>query len=271
MISRRSFHILMALMAIGAVGLARPSEGRAANVVVDAGYDLFVTVSSETSFTFPAPYGTQSLMGVPLGTFDFGGSIGTKSTGNADTIVQRPSAITVPSGGSGTGGLALLALQLESVASGPALAPGVPSGDHLFVWLDPTLPSTGTITINSYTAPVNPGTFTSTLDVYFDVGLGTTLAGAMKNVLSTGNETVLTSTPDSWSNVAPSGAELIKGVNYELNGTNNGNDFWPGPGLHNGPHGVNPAGSIPEPSAWVMGMTAAVMGLAYAGRRRRRT
>ena len=75
-----------------------------ADWVVKAGYDLFQTVPADTSFP-----GLGNLMGVPLGTFDFGsGAVG---TGLTDTIVQRLSDISVPptAGNSGIADIELCA------------------------------------------------------------------------------------------------------------------------------------------------------------------
>ena len=63
--------------------------GKASASVLDSarvrvGYDLLQTNSSSTAFP-----GLGNLMGVPLGTYNFGGSVGTVSVGNTDTIVQR--------------------------------------------------------------------------------------------------------------------------------------------------------------------------------------
>ena len=92
--SRPFFRTFMMVLAIGAAALAQPSESRADTPPVDAGYDLFTTVPSETSYNFGGAIGTQNLMGVPLGTYNFGGSIGTQSVPYTDTIVQRMSDVT---------------------------------------------------------------------------------------------------------------------------------------------------------------------------------
>lgn len=102
-----------------------------ADWVVKAGYDLFQTVAVDTSFPE-----LGNLMGVPLGSFDFGPPVGTVPTGPTDTIVQRLSDHTVPSvaGSSGTSDIVLRALQLETVPPLDFLGNGL---DNYFVTLTP--------------------------------------------------------------------------------------------------------------------------------------
>src|SRR5438105_138265 len=61
--------------------LAVPSVSRADNRVAP-GWDLFATQPGTSFMGVP-------FTGVPLGTFNFGGTIGTQPTGDTDTIVQR--------------------------------------------------------------------------------------------------------------------------------------------------------------------------------------
>jgi hypothetical protein len=207
-------------------GLCLPSQSRAD--VVYPGYDLFTTVEGGTMFE------GINFQGVPLNTFNFGGSIGTLGVGNTDTIVQRLApAVTVP----GTFSLQMDALQLESVV------PMFPGNTYGFITLDSSQASTGTMDINA-------GTFSSSLNVYFDVRAGS-LGGP---IVATG-ALALTSTDVAWSHNAPPGALLIPGVNYDLNGVNTSADFWPGqfteiePGAR---HEVDPA-AVPEPTTMIAG------------------
>ncbi len=90
--NRRSFcQKLMCAMVIVAAVLGQ-SAARGGSLVVTAGYDLFQTVAADTSFP-----GLGNLMGVPLGTFNFGG--GPVNTGLTDTIVQRLFDVSVPAVG----------------------------------------------------------------------------------------------------------------------------------------------------------------------------
>ena len=52
---------------------------------INAGYDLLETVAGTT-------FGGVASQGVPLGSFNFGGTIGTQAVGTTDTIVHRLSA-----------------------------------------------------------------------------------------------------------------------------------------------------------------------------------
>jgi len=225
---RSFFKVLILGLAIGITICARPHEARAASVV-DAGDDLFHTVFASTA----DPLG--NMVGVPLGTFNFGS--GAVNVGNTDTIVQRDSQV-VDSGGTGTTSLTVLALQLASTTT-----PG------LFVTLNPNVLSTGSMTITFATA--TNGTFTSTLDVNYDVHSGS-VAGP---VVGTGTE-MFTATDIAWGRTAPPGAITITGVNYLLNGSDTSADFWPVPFQELTPvptsiHSVDPA-SVPEPSTWIM-------------------
>jgi hypothetical protein len=107
---------------------------------VDAGWDLFTSTPGATMFD-GVPF-----MGVPLGTFNFGGSIGVQSVGSADTIIQRLSTAVAPTkvaGSSATVPLTLDALQLETVAPTTVFGPL----DNYFITLTPSVPSTGAMTI----------------------------------------------------------------------------------------------------------------------------
>jgi hypothetical protein len=76
------------------------------------GFDLFETIPADTTFT-----GLGNLMGVPLVTFNFGGTVGVQNTGATDTIIQRTAAATVasPPGTATAISIAVVALQLETV------------------------------------------------------------------------------------------------------------------------------------------------------------
>lgn len=273
--NRPFVHVLA--LGLTLAGLAAPSQSRADSTPVAAGYDLFQTDPSGTSFDFGATYGTQSLMGVPLGTVP-SSLLGLSSppapantyVGMTDTIVERNQAVTT---NGGTTTLTMVALQLESVNAVDA------SGDHLFVTLTPGVASTGLMTI------FNNDTFNSTLDVNFNVLLGTSLATA--TIIATDESVTLSATGVPWTHTAPPGALLITGVDYSLAGTNpdgspnTSQDFWPGTypdgtivgvsetsSLGDESHLVDP--TTPEPSTWIMVVAAGLMVPAYARWSRRR-
>lgn len=257
----QSIKHLMLGLAIGIAALALSGEARAqGSLTVAAGYDLFTTEPDGT--TFP---GLGNLMGVPLGTYNFGS--GPVSVGTADTIIQRTDTVTVgASGDTGTTGLVMNALQLETVA--PVNFGGV-VGDY-FVTLQSTRggpASTGSMSI-TFGSPLG-GTFTSSLDVFFDIHFG-----SLTGPIVYSSDLVLTNSGDTWGRTPPIGAELINGINYLLDGKDTNQDFWPGvPLIESHPNGAMHTvtyAMTPEPSTWVMLITAGVLVPAYAGWRRRR-
>jgi hypothetical protein len=267
MTHRLFFSPLIWGLAAGIALCAQPRESRADSVPVDPGYDLFTTATG-SQYDFGGAIGLQSLMGVPLGTYNFGGTIGVQNVSTTDTIISRLSSVTTSGG---TTSLLVDALQLETVNAIPSL-----DNQHLFITLTPTVAptasvaSTGSMTINSG----SPGTFTSTLDLNLDIHLGS-LTGPVESSIT---NLVLTNSGDTWShtNTTP-GAVMIPGVNYLLNGVDTSTDFWPGVPLMEDSSGaahhyVDPGGTttIPEPSSWVLGAIAVVIGMAGAGWRRRR-
>ncbi len=97
--------------------------------------------------------------------------------------------------------------------------------DTYYITLDPITPSTGTLNINFNTTDTG-GTFTSALDVVFDIHAGSltgTVVGTDSLTLSSGSE--------PWQRPPTPGAIVIDGVNHNLDGTDINSDFWPGPQL----------------------------------------
>src|SRR5271155_4446714 len=96
------------------------------------------------------------------------------------------------------------ALQLETAA--PTALLGGPVGFY-FITLqssDGTGPaSTGAMTIN-----FAPNTFTSSLDVFFDVHYG-----ALNGPIVYSTDLTLSNGGAPWGNIAPAGSQLINGVN----------------------------------------------------------
>jgi hypothetical protein len=271
---RSLFHGLIGGLTVGLVLLAQPAAPAA--WVVAAGYDLFQT---ETGTSFMG----VDFTGVPLGTYNFGGSIGTKNTGFTDTIIQRLQTVTNSGdvvGGTGTTALKVDALQLVSTT--PANF-GLGVGTY-YATLDPNQPTGSTMTIefNSNAG----GTFASLLNINIDLHFGS-LSGPIANpggteiTLTQGDLT--TGAGAFWGRVAPPGAVLITGANYLLDGKDINQDFWPGgtAGVPGSPFSessssgsethVVRAANLPEPSTWVMLVGVGLIVPAYArwGRRRR--
>jgi hypothetical protein len=209
-----------------AVIVTAPQSGHA--LVVNAGFDLL-----------HAPDGTSfeglTLSGVAIGSFDFGGTIHTRNTGNADTIFQRLGAVTVPDSPlpqSAGVDVKLVALQLVTTTEINLLGFGL---DFYYVTLQsvrggPASLGTYDITFNN----ADGGVFDAAFDVALDVRKGS-LSGPI--VLS--DNVHVTDTANPWQREPALDELLIQGVNYKLNGTDISTDFQP------------PSIAVPEPSALV--------------------
>src|SRR4051812_25475227 len=142
---------------------AQQSECWAVSLTVNPGYDLF---GSAPGTTYP---GLGPLVGVPLGTFDFGS--GPVPVGNADTIVQRLSSVTVAAAGNtGSTNVTVRALQLETEAPVNFGGSGL---DNYFFTLQSLRggpPTSGHLDI-TFTGTAG-GTFSSFFDVLFDIRKG---------------------------------------------------------------------------------------------------
>lgn len=194
-----------------------PSTTRADNAVLP-GFDLFTTVAGTQVNLGPA--GVQQLLGVPLGSFNFG--TGLVPTFNTDTIVQRQGTATAASP---TVPIEIVALQLMSVNQ---FNLGAGEGFH-FVTLQSARggpASVGTITINGLgtePAPGEPhGTFDSFFDVFFDIRFGS-LDGP---IVFSGVERI-SQFGTLWGHFPEPNTLQINGVNAFLNGVNRNNDFFP--------------------------------------------
>lgn len=257
---------LIAFLAAGTMGLyALPAL---AQTDVLPGYDLF---QSTTATTFQG----QPFEGVPIGNYNFGGTIGVQDADLTDTIVQRLQTASVPGPGVGPGApypetatpisIQLLDLQLESTT--PTTLGGLgPLGMYFITTQsqDGTgPPSTGSMTITF--ASSAGGTFRSDLDVYFDVHYG-----ALNGPVVAQQNLVLTNSGDAWDRIPPPGAVLINGVNNLLNGNDHTEDFFVNPPLieshPTGAQHVVTEASVPEPVS--MGLLL-VTGVAALSRRPR--
>jgi hypothetical protein len=180
------------------------------------GYDLFETTDGTNLNGIP-------LQGVPLGSYNFGGSIGVQSVGNADTIVQRLQTATAPSvpGTAPTINLQMLALQMETVTP-VDLGAGL---NNYFVTLQSVRGGPATTGMMDITfANSAGGTFNSFFDVFYDIRVG-----ALNGPIVNSSDLTLTGTANTWSRTPPPSAVTINGVNIDLNGVNSNSDFWPTP------------------------------------------
>jgi PEP-CTERM motif len=236
---KRALGMFVTALTIVAV-LATPATSLAAPVL--PGYDLFETLPGSVFMGTP-------LVGVPLGTFNFGGTTGVKNLGNTNTIVQRLAPATGPPILSD-----IVALQLESAIPVNFAGNGL---DFYFMTLQSVRggpPSSGSENINS-----GPGTFSSSFDVFFDIR-----KGSLSGPIVFSSDQVLTSF-GTWGHDPAPDELLINGVNHFLNGADTSNDFQPiGPMAETFPTGSiivvrTTSVSVPEPAS------LALLGLAFAG------
>lgn len=188
------------------------------------GYDIFQ--SSPTSYE-----ATANFQGVPIGNYDFGGSIGTRDVGNADTIIHR--STLAPSGpDSGTATLTVNALQLVTTQQWDLAGMfGLPNNNgYYYATLDPNKTSGGSMTINGVN-DIGSKTFHSDLTLY----LGFSVCGSIGvngQPNSCGStvfmEKIMLSQDGTWDR-APNplySTGPLAGVDYQLNGINTDADFW---------------------------------------------
>jgi hypothetical protein len=215
--------------------LLTASNPAQATMTVSSGWDLLTT---QVGTTFEG----ASFVGVPVGNYNFGGTIGVQNVGDTDTIIQR---LQSASPSSPTISLQMDALQLETAA--PVSLGGGPLGNYFI-----TLQSArgGPVSLGSMTISFGPNTFVSSLDVFFDVRYG-----SLNGPIVQSGDLLLSSTGTSWGNVAPAGALLINGVNHMLDGTDIEQDFWPAQIVEQHPNGATHvvAATTPEPTTMIAG------------------
>ena len=256
----RLFKRLFAASAVSVALLMMFAGVAQATTVIDPGFNLFQTAPVSTFFFGPPVPNPQfvDFEGNPLGTFDFGS--GPVNVDLTDTIVERLQIANL-GGGSDTIDIELVALSLVSTS---AVDLGFGAGfEDLFVTLNTSSPSIqSTMTIFDTGEGSPHGTFDSILNFSFDV------TGSIGGFYATIEKTI-TATDQDWQH-APTGSPIIDGVNHNLNGLNETNDFWPdGLVIHDDGTGTAIHTAItPEPGTAVL-LGAGLIGLA-AGRRRKR-
>ena len=289
MLSTRTARFLAGALALGALQL-QPSVN--AQATVHSGWDLLVTVPSETEFM------GQNWEGVPIGLTTLPG-VGTVDVGIADTIMHRPADATgIPGGLPAFVPLEIVALQLKSLNPfDPDGGGSAPLGTYYLTLSGAA--SVGVVAIGFDLPPSSGGTF----DNGFLVPWKMTLGAPNGPVVAQGIEGLQLDGIGYWGRekVSPTGGvPLIPGVNYLLNGTDTSEDFHlafdpnaaPGePGGHggipSGPHaraddpwlrhlqlsGYDPAKhgvtECPEPSDWLLLSAVGLGGFALYRRTRR--
>jgi hypothetical protein len=251
----RTSHVRLAAFGLLALvaGSAAPAR---ADFNVAQGWDLFATDAGSTSFP-----GLGNLMGVPLGTFDFGNEfgrgLGVQNTGTADSIVQRLQAAQVAGAGqSATINVQIVALQLETTAPVNFNGNGL---DNYFVTLQSIHggpASTGTDTITFDSSGLG-GTYSSSLTIIFDIR-----KGSLNGPIVDSESTTLTTDSTPWGNLPPTGAITIENVNRVLSGVSGDptQDFF-----LNGSEGA-----VPEPSSLALFGLGAAATLGLSRHRSRR-
>lgn len=269
--------ITSGIIALGALLLSTSS--RAQTYTVHSGYDLFQTNASGTSF------GGFQFQGDPLGTYQFPNPTNGQAfpspvnVGNADTIMQRLNNVTASANGTGSTAIQLVALQLESTGTIPINVLGTIEQEHIFATLAPGIASTGNMQI-TFNSTGTGGTFSAQFDVYMELHLGTLTGPAIDNVFGAGSATtpillqMTTTGTNAWSRTPPTGAEVINGVNHDLDGSDTNQDFWQtGVVEHNANgaahHATSPA-FVPEASTFLgFGGLVAFSGLCLVRKRRK--
>lgn len=225
--------------------LAMPGISQA-DYVVAPGFDLFKTDTAYLNLgSGPIPF-----EGVPLGTHDFGGLVGSAGTGDTDTIIQRIGEASVAGSGlSDEISIEIVALQLVSVVP---IDVGEGS-DYHYATLQTATASTGTVDI-TFDSEAG-GFFDSIFTVYFDLRIGA-LDGP---ILFSGSKT-FTSSGNPWARDPVDGlAVKILAANYLLkDGFVPDQDFWAPTAQHDAgdgsEHNVSTGKhyAIPTVSEWGM-------------------
>jgi hypothetical protein len=262
MVLKSALRTVTAAAASVALSFCVAGSVKAVEPPVLPGYDLFQTQDGTSFDGIP-------FIGVPLGTYNFGGSIGVQNTGFTDTIIQRLTEATAPST---TVSLQMDALQLETAAP-TNLGAGV---GNYFITLQSVRggpASTGTMTVN-FNGSGTGGTFTSALDVNFDVRFG-----SLTGPIVASQDLALSNSGDTWVHTPTPGSVLINGANFDLNGVDGTNDFFPGTIVEKHPsggaqHQATPVDAfydpVPEPSTTAaMSLGFLSLGLILVARKRR--
>lgn len=254
---RRRFGVVVLSAAVVALS---SSPARASDIILP-GFDLFDPMSGSDVF-FPLPIGDLvPFVGVPLGSFDFGS--GPVATGSTDTIIERLATAT---DASPTIAIQLLAMQMVSVIPIDA---GLGLDFHYFTLQ--AVPSLGTMTFTGLTGAHGPGVHGTV--TYNALTVNWQLEkGALGGPVAMMGTTVLSTGAVPWSHFPAPGAVLIPGVNFLLDGSTSGSDFFPiGTFTFTATDGTNiltRSAGVPEPSIVVLIALSAV-GVASRSRRRR--
>ncbi len=259
--------LLTSLGLVVAVAVSATPGISQADYIIEPGFDLFKTDSA--NINLPG-LGIVPFQGVPLVSYDFGGSAGVQIIGNTDTIVERMDQASVASpDNNDVIDIEIVALQLRSVDK-INLGPG---SDYHYATLQSGPTSSGTADISFFSQ--DAGVFDSNFTVYFDIRKGS-LTGP---ILASASKT-FTATNVPWAR-EPTDNRAIKipTVNYLLNGSTTDRDFWPPSAQHDAGDGSEHNVStgiheiiIPTVSEWgliIMAVLLLTAGAVVIMRRRR--
>jgi hypothetical protein len=201
---RDAIRLLLGACAV-LVLLAHPLSSTCLGAAVSSGWELLAT---DGAFTHLPIGGNQEFQGAPLGTFDFGGSIGVRPVGNADAILRR-TLVSSDEWGS-TYELQLAALQLMSVSpfDGGAgvdhyyITLAEPGVGTMFVWYP------GGMQIPDCANPNSDSVYDSSLEVGLNLRKGSVTGPIVESV-----GTQWSNMDCAWMFAPPDGALVIPGVN----------------------------------------------------------
>ncbi len=224
---RRCSFTFAAIVTVIAVTAAFPAAGRGQDTVA-AGYELLQTVHG-TGFSFPCPEDEPqivALKGVALGSFDFGGGVGTVDVGRTDTILRRRQEAVADAEGSATIEVEIVALSLASRE--PVELCGSPQ-QKIYITLNEGLTAAlsdrGRRTLyfdpmTFDTARREPGGPDPSLHYWIDV------SGAESGFIGSYEKRFIIASEPRWSHQGPPGTLLIDGVNHLLDGAGEDADFF---------------------------------------------
>jgi hypothetical protein len=227
-----------------------------------AGYDLLYTTAANFDFDGGGPMSPVQFVGVPLGTYNFGG--GNKDTWNTDTILHREDPVTnLADGASQTINVKMVALSLRSLNQLDLF------GTNEYFKTVNVVDTGSKMTItNSVDNVVDPlleyGTFDSSIKISFQ------LQGVTSGLTTQTFAKTFTQIGAAWTHLPPPGILLIDGVNSNLNGSNHLNDFFTGVAFHDAGDGTHvTVTTVPEPtSLFVIGLACFAAGGRFARKRR---
>lgn len=204
----RILSLRIAAVAAAFAAIAGSAPIARAAVIVAPGFDLLQTVPGTNILG-------ADFVGVPLGSFDFGGSVGVQPVGPTDTIIQRLDPVDGAGGSPVIINVEMVALQL--VTSSPTNIFG--PLDTYYLTLDTTQQSLG-----QYRVHFSPDAQTFDLffeHVYFDIR-----RGAIDAPVLISDDLSFEASGAPWDHLPLPGMILVDGANHFLDGSTSAQDFF---------------------------------------------